>query len=200
MCIWSRSKPASGASWPFISWEVRSSATKTSRSFSKTYRVNNHKNNQTNHRKYTSIGNVNLRTEHPVLFLNEEEKRSPNIWTSQSCFASSNWFSECEHPFFNKLVITEPAVPSAWLLGLHSPLWGCAGDRDEMVVKVHCGTVFEDAFQHGSKFAAQNSPTMHLDNHLEPVSRATSKWRITATENQHIISEHRITNLFYSVE
>ena len=150
--------------------------------------------------KYTSIGNVNLRREPPVVFLNEEEKRSPNIWTSQSCFASSNWFSECEHPFFNKLVITEPAVPSAWLLGLHSPLWGCAGDRDEMVVKVYCGTVFEDAFQHGGKFAAQNSPTMHFDNHLEPVSRATSKWRITATENQHIISEHRITNLFYSVE
>ena len=51
VCIWSRSKPASGASWPFISWEVRSSATKTSRSFSKTYRANNHKNNQMNHRK-----------------------------------------------------------------------------------------------------------------------------------------------------
>ena len=51
VCIWSRSKPASGASWPFISWEVRSSATKTSRSFSKTYTANNHKNNQMNHRK-----------------------------------------------------------------------------------------------------------------------------------------------------
>ena len=51
VCIWSRSKPASEASWPFISWEVRSSATKTSRSFSKTYTINNHKNNQVNHRK-----------------------------------------------------------------------------------------------------------------------------------------------------
>ena len=79
VCIWSRSKPASGASWPFISWEVRSSATKTSRSFSKTYRANNHKNSQITHRKFSSIGNVTLRREHPVVFLNEEEKRSPNI-------------------------------------------------------------------------------------------------------------------------
>ena len=199
------------------------------------------------------MGNVTQRTEPPVVFLNEEEKRSPNIWTSQSCFASSNWFSKCEHLFFNKLVITEPAVPSARLLGLHSPLWGCVGDWVELVVKVHCGTVLEDALQHGGKFAAQNSPTMHFDNHLDPVSRATSKWRIghfqvpktltlkmrpsvkmsyicmrmknhfhikgwalklvfiqrpgetrkwliTAIENQHIISKHKITNLFYSVE
>ena len=178
VCIWSRSKPASGASWPFISWEVRSSATKTSRSFSKTYRANNHKNSQITHRKFSSIGNVTLRRQPPVVFLNEEEKRSPNIWTSQSCFASSNWFSECEHPFFNKLDITEPAVPSARLLGLHSPLWGCAGDWVQMVVKVHCGTVLEDAFQHGRKFAAQNSPTMHFDIHLDPVFHATSNWRI----------------------
>ena len=26
-------------------------------------------------------------------------RRSPNFWTSQSCFLSSNWFTECEHLF-----------------------------------------------------------------------------------------------------
>ena len=33
-------------------------------------------------------------------------------------------------------------------------------------------------FQYGGKFVPQNSPRMHFDNHLDPVSRATSKWRI----------------------
>ena len=38
---------------------------------------------------------------------------------------SSNWFSaECEHPFIDKqIVITEPTVPSAWLLGVGSSLY-----------------------------------------------------------------------------
>ena len=60
----------------------------------------------------------------------------------------------------------------------YSPLWGCAGDRVKMVVKVHCGTVLGDAFSTWRQFCPQNSPTMHFDNHLDPVSRATSKWRI----------------------
>ena len=38
--------------------------------------------------------------------------------------------------------------------------------RVEVVVKVHCGTVLGDEF-------AKNSPTMHLYNHLDPVSRVT---------------------------
>ena len=38
-------------------------------------------------------------------------RRSPNSWTSQSCFLSSNWFYECVHPFIDKpMVITEPTV------------------------------------------------------------------------------------------
>ena len=32
-------------------------------------------------------------------------------------------------------------------------------------------------FQHGGKFVPQNSPTMHFDNRLDPVSHATSKWQ-----------------------
>ena len=31
-------------------------------------------------------------------------------------------------------------------------------------------------FQHGGKFVAQNSPTIHFDNHLNLVCRAISKW------------------------
>ena len=35
--------------------------------------------------------------------------------------------------------------------GVGSPQWGCAGDRVEMVVKVHCGTVFKGThFQQGN--------------------------------------------------
>ena len=43
-----------------------------------------------------------------------------------------------------------------------SPLWGCAGDRVEMVVKVRYGTVLGDEFAAMLKSRPQNSPTMHL--------------------------------------
>ena len=46
--------------------------------------------------------------------------------------------------------------------GYQSALWDCLWD----------------AYQRGGKFVPQNSPRMHFDNHLDPVSRATSKWRI----------------------
>ena len=51
----------------------------------------------------------------------------------------------------------------------------------EIVVKVHCGTVLGTHFQHGGKVVPQNSPTMHFDNHLDPVFRATLKWRMQET-------------------
>ena len=35
-------------------------------------------------------------------------------------------------------------MSSLWKL--YSPLWGCAGDRVEMVVEVHCGAVLGDKF------------------------------------------------------
>lgn len=55
----------------------------------------------------------------------------------------------------------------------NSPLWGCAEDRVEMIsFKVRCG-LFWGIFD----ILAKNSPTMYFDNHLVPVSRATSKWR-----------------------
>ena len=63
-------------------------------------------------------------------------------------------------------------------LTVYSPLWGCARDQVEMVVKVHCGTVLGDEFAAMLKMHAQNSPTMHFDNHHDSVSRATSNWRI----------------------
>ena len=61
-------------------------------------------------------------------------------------------------------------------IAIHSPLWGWAGDRIEMV---HCGTVsWGTNLPPCWKYVPQNSPTIHFDNHLDPVSRATSKWRI----------------------
>ena len=39
------------------------------------------------------------------------------------------------------------------------------------------GLLWRTHFQNGGKFVPQNSPTMHVDNNLYPVSRATSKWR-----------------------
>ena len=47
------------------------------------------------------------------------------------------------------------------LLVSYSPLWGCAGDRVEMVVKVHCGNVLADEFAAMLKIRPQNNTTMH---------------------------------------
>ena len=58
------------------------------------------------------------------------------------------------------------------------PLWGCAGDWVDMVSKCIVGLLWGTHFQHGGKFVPQSSPTMHFDNHLDPVSQPTSKWRI----------------------
>ena len=49
---------------------------------------------------------------------------------------------------------------------------------------------FGTHFQHGGKFVPQNSPTMHFDNHLDPVFRATLKWRMEETaEWYHVKSK-----------
>ena len=43
-------------------------------------------------------------------------RRSPNFWTSESCFVLSKWFIKCKHLFIEKpMVITKPAVPTARL-------------------------------------------------------------------------------------
>ena len=60
----------------------------------------------------------------------------------------------------------------------YSPLCGCAGDRVEMLVKVHCGTVLGDEFAAMLKMRPPKQSHSALDNHLDSVSRATSKWRI----------------------
>ena len=58
---------------------------------------------------------ITLQIEPPfVFFLVEEEERRLRLnrvqpLTSQSCFLSSNWFFECEHPFIDRTkVITIP--------------------------------------------------------------------------------------------
>ena len=42
------------------------------------------------------------------------------------------------------------------------------------LLKCIVGLFWGTHFQHGGKFVPQNNPTMHFDNHLDPVSRATS--------------------------
>ena len=80
----------------------------------------------------------------PSLYMRGEKKsgalnclwgrRSPNFWTSQSRFPSSKWFFRCEHSIINKLlVITEPAIPNARLLGLRSKL--CPSNMPRMLNK-----------------------------------------------------------------
>ena len=49
-----------------------------------------------------------------------------------------------------------------------------------MVVKVHCGTVLGDKFAAMLKMRPPKQSHNAFENHLEPVSRATSKWRITS--------------------
>ena len=61
------------------------------------------------------------------------------------------------------------------------------GDQVEMFVKVQCGTVLGDEFAVMLKMR----PTMHFDNHLGPVSRATSTWRIRllgVSRNGHLFA------------
>ena len=45
--------------------------------------------------------------------------RSPHFWTRQSYFSRQTGLLECEHPLTDKpMVIAEPTVPSARLVGL----------------------------------------------------------------------------------
>ena len=47
-----------------------------------------------------------------------------NFWTSQSCFLSSNLFSECQYPLIDKpMLIIKPTVPSTRLLGVGAKLY-----------------------------------------------------------------------------
>ena len=46
--------------------------------------------------------------------------------------------------------------------GWYWPLWGCAVDRVEMVVKVHCGTVLGTNLPPCWKCVLKNSPTIYL--------------------------------------
>ena len=62
---------------------------------------------------------ITLQIEPPfVFFLVEEEKRRLCInrvkpLTSQSCFLSSNWFFECEHPFIDRTKVITSSLYQA---------------------------------------------------------------------------------------
>ena len=74
--------------------------------------------------------------------------RSPNLWTSQSCFLSSKGFSECKHLFIDKpMVITEPTVTSTRLLGLGLRLY--LSNMQRMLTKVFLGSPKRKALRQG---------------------------------------------------
>ena len=56
--------------------------------------------------------------------------------------------------------------------------------------QVHCGTVLRHAFSTLWQIC-QNSLTMHFHDQLDPVSRATSKWRIQHADKWDIQSKQR---------
>ena len=56
----------------------------------------------------------------------------------------------------------------------NSRIWGCVGDRVEMVVKVQCWTVLGDEFAAMLEMRPPEQSHNALWNHLDPVSRATS--------------------------
>ena len=56
--------------------------------------------------------------------------------------------------------------------------------------QMHFGTVLGHAFSTRRQIC-QNSPTMHFDDQLDPVFRATSKWRIRHAHKWDIQSKQR---------
>ena len=86
----------------------------------------------------------------------------------------------------------------------NSPLWGCAGDRVEMVSKCIVRLFWATHIQHGGKFVPQDSLTMHFDSHLDSVSRATSKWlierfRVTFTANVNFYHVTKFSGLMINL-
>ena len=63
-----------------------------------------------------------------------KSRRSPNFWTSQSRFLSSNRFLECEHLFIDKPMVADPTVLSARVLSPGSKLYPssmhCMSNKD----------------------------------------------------------------------
>ena len=57
----------------------------------------------------------------------------------------------------------------------YSPFWGCAGDRVEMIVRVHCGSFWGTNLPPCWKCVPPKKSHNALWNHLDPVSRATVK-------------------------
>ena len=74
--------------------------------------------------------------------------RSPNFWTNQSCFLSSNWFQECKHLFIagdmRSMLFSQH---SFWLPlrmnGMHRAQFDCARlDLLSLVIWAHVLTIY----------------------------------------------------------
>ena len=62
-------------------------------------------------------------------------------------------------------------------LGKYGPPVIKEGGKNNATIR-HFEVARETHFHCGVKFVPQYSPTMHFDNRLDPVSHATSKWRV----------------------
>ena len=121
-----------------------------------------------------------LRAEPPfVFFFTEERKggsawiastlwsrRSPNFWTSQSCFLSSNWFFQCEHPF---------------------------SDKTDGYNWARCTMTNQDGYEICSSCSKPNTSCCRQDSsYSQFTSRVTGIFEIwTAFWNLHVSFEHR---------
>ena len=87
---------------------------------------------------------------------------------------------ENSHTFFWEVNVTVGVGVGKDLNVSHFEVAQETGSR--WLSKCIVGLFWGTNFPHGGKFVPQNSPPMHLDNHLKPVSRATFKWLISLRE------------------
>ena len=108
---------------------------------------------------------------------------NPDFWTSQSCFLSSNWFFNASiHLLIKLLVITEPAVPSAWLLGLDWKLY-----PSNMQLSIHVVFLEYTNINRASERKALLAGWNYLFRLVESIFHHTLNWVRTTVTIQSII-------------
>ena len=117
---------------------------------------------------------------------------NPDFWTSQSCFLSSNWFFNASiHLLIKLLVITEPAVLSAWLLGLDWKLY-----PSNMQHSIHAVFLQYTNIDRASERKALLAGWNYLLRLVESISRHPLNWARTTVTIQNIIENTQARQIF----
>ena len=117
---------------------------------------------------------------------------NPDFWTSQSCFLSSNWFFNASiHLLIKLLVITEPAVLSAWLLGLDWKLY-----PSNMQHSIHAVFLEYTNIDRASERKALLAGWNYLLRLVESISRHPLNWARTTVTIQNIIENTQARQIF----